>query len=114
MICRTCHSTSAARRADYAFGALCDDCSLTYMSWPCPDCGEARHGIREHEGEPCGRCEILRIWNPLPAAVQEEIDRATAELGNIMAIKRIRELAGCGLREAMMLHNHRGSVARDS
>ena len=106
MFCVMCHETPASRREDYAFGALCDKCSLTYMSWPCPDCGEVRHGIRAHEGAPCSSCEMERLWAPLTQAVRDEIDRTIAEQPNISAIMRIRELTGCGLREAMCLHSH--------
>jgi hypothetical protein len=64
--------------------------------------------------DPCSTCEVPRLRNPLPQTVKDEIDRTIADLGNMQAIKRIRELAGCGLREAIMLHDDRYSAIRAS
>jgi hypothetical protein len=110
VFCKMCHKTPASRREDYAFGALCDECSRAYMSWPCPDCGEVRHGIRMHAGAPCWTCGLERIWAPLSQPVRDEIDRAIAEQPNITAFVRIRELTGCDLQQAMRLHSHRHSL----
>ncbi|MCR3753508.1 hypothetical protein [Lentzea californiensis] len=109
LVCHFCGGMPASPRDDHAFYVLCDHCSLKYMTWPCPGCGEMRHGVRAHESQPCGTCETARQWAAFPQTVRDEIDLAIAERPAIRAIMRIRELTEIGLQEAMQLLHYRSS-----
>ena len=111
MRCTTCFTTPAHVRDDYPFGMLCDSCSAATTAWPCCDCGAPTAGDRALAGGPCRSCRLDREWAALPAEVRDEIDRVMAG-PPIMAIKRIRDLTGCGLKEGLELHEHRYNALR--
>ncbi|ANZ38136.1 hypothetical protein BBK82_20805 [Lentzea guizhouensis] len=112
--CALCRAKPAwTRHPSAAHHPLCDACAATYTTWPCPGCGNEQFRPPDEEGQPCPQCEPQLIFAALPEANRAEIDRAVAELGAIHAIKRIRDLTGCGLRQAMGIRGNRYLAVRD-
>ncbi|MET9224953.1 hypothetical protein [Lentzea sp. NPDC003310] len=105
--CTKCHKAPAGNRDDYPFGALCDDCSAELTTWNCPECGDVQSGSRARAGETCTWCHGARQWVTWPGPARTEILQLLDDGKTILAIKRIREVAGCGLKEAVELMNVR-------
>ncbi|MFS8096095.1 hypothetical protein LFM09_03055 [Lentzea alba] len=101
MRCTRCFEQPANNRGDYPYGALCDRCSASTTAWTCCDCGEPTSGDRPLAGGPCTWCALKRTWDAYPQAVRDELRQEMADGRTIMVIKRIRQLTGCGLREAV-------------
>ncbi|MDX8145684.1 hypothetical protein SK854_26480 [Lentzea sp. BCCO 10_0061] len=101
--CTHCHQPPASNRDDYPFGALCDACSAQHTSWNCPECGDFQAGSRTRAGESCTWCHAEREWAKWPGSARTEIIRLLEAKKTILAIKRVREVAGCGLKEAVEL-----------
>lgn len=105
--CSMCGARPAMARDDYLSGPLCHQCSAKYVTWSCPDCAAHISGLRKHAERPCSSCRARKEWEALPQDVRDEIDRAIAERSTVRSLMRIRELTGCGLKEANELYHHR-------
>lgn len=103
MRCTRCFTPPARNRDDSPYGALCDRCSAKTTAWTCSDCGEPTSGERPLAGGPCSWCAHKRTWDALPKPARDEIELALARGSTIIAIKRIRQLTGCGLKDAVEL-----------
>ena len=101
--CISCHKAPASNRDDYPYGALCDECSAKLTTWTCPGCGDDQAGSRTRAGESCTWCHAEREWAKWPGPARAEILRLLEAKKTILAIKRVREVAGCGLKEAVEL-----------
>ncbi|WP_285646487.1 hypothetical protein [Lentzea sp. NBRC 102530] len=75
------------------------------VAWTCPGCGETTNGSRTNVGDLCLWCGAKQNWVEIPGAVREEITELLATGRTILAVKRIREVTGCGLAQAVELAN---------
>lgn len=111
LVCPMCGEGVASARDDHEFLPLCDGCSARYETSPCPECGDHVQ-VARGSGGPCSPCASKLMWAGLTASVRDEVDAAVAELSAAPAISRIRELTGCGLSEAVRLHDLRRQEVR--
>jgi hypothetical protein len=71
------------------------------------------NGPTAEVGDPCFGCESELMFAAQTSQTRDEIDNALATLPAISAIKRIRELTGCGLRVAIGIRNDRWQGAEE-
>jgi hypothetical protein len=70
--------------------------------------------LNSSTGDPCVGCEPRLMFATQSPQIRDEIDTVIADLPNILAIMRIRELTGCGLRVALGIHSARHQARRDA
>lgn len=114
MKCSQCGNTPARTREGHTYYPLCDECAQRQTRWSCPGCGRDMYSdLTASTGDPCFGCEPELVFAAQCPQTRDEIDTAIVSLPNVMAIMRIRELTGCGLRVALGIHGDRHQARRE-
>jgi hypothetical protein len=82
----------------------CQGCSDQYEVYQCSQCGISTLILKSaRSSDICSRCAIRARLDAVPEEYRQAIREATAEGGNIAAIRKARDILGWSLYDAMQV-----------